>query len=92
MRERINAAPAALAFSLLLALNQGANLATAAESPSAEFIVVFEDKVSRTASNKIITNAGFLRWNCDDKPFGQCGCGEAGEPFELEQADLRFWA
>ena len=63
MRERIKAAPAALAFSLLLALNQGANLATAAESPSAEFIVVFEDKVSRTASNKIITDAGgeFIR-------------------------------
>lgn len=47
-----------LAFALLLTLNQGANFAAAAESPSAEFIVVFDDKVSRTVSNKIITDAG----------------------------------
>jgi len=58
MRKRRKVASVALAFALLLALNQGANFATAAESPSAEFIVVFEDKVSRTVSNKIITDAG----------------------------------
>jgi subtilisin family serine protease len=51
-------ASAALAFSFLLTLNQSANFATAAESPSTEFIIVFEDKVTRTASNKIITDAG----------------------------------
>jgi hypothetical protein len=58
MRKRGKVASVALAFALLLALNQGANFATATESPSAEFIVVFEDKVSRTVSNKIITDAG----------------------------------
>jgi subtilisin family serine protease len=52
------AASAALAFSFLLALNQGANFASAAESPSSEFIVVFKDDVSRTASNKIIADSG----------------------------------
>ena len=52
------AASIALAFSFLLTLNQSGNFATAAESPSSEFIVVFKDSVSRTASNKIITDAG----------------------------------
>jgi subtilisin family serine protease len=52
------AASAALAFSFLLTLNQSANFATAAESPSTEFIIVFEDKVPRATSNKIITDAG----------------------------------
>jgi len=52
------AASAALAFSFLLTLNQSANFATAAESPSSEFIIVFEDKVPRATSNKIITDAG----------------------------------
>ena len=52
------AASAALAFSFLLTLNQSANFATAAESPSSEFIIVFEDKVPRAASNKIITDSG----------------------------------
>jgi hypothetical protein len=52
------AASAALAFSFLIAINQGANFATAAESPSSEFIVVFKDNVSRTASNKIIADSG----------------------------------
>jgi subtilisin family serine protease len=51
-------ASAALAFSFLLTLNQNVNFATAAESPSTEFIIVFEDKVTRTASNKIIADAG----------------------------------
>ena len=58
MRKREKAASVALVFSFLFALNQGANFATAAESPSSEFIVVFEDNVSRTASNKIIADAG----------------------------------
>ena len=58
MRMGRKAASAALAFSFLLTLNQSANFATAAESPSTEFIIVFEDKVTRTASNKIITDAG----------------------------------
>ena len=48
----------ALAFSFLLAANQGTNFATAADTRSSEFIIVFEDKVSRTASNKIIADAG----------------------------------
>jgi len=52
------AASAALAFSFLLTLNQGVNIASAAESPSSEFIIVFEDNVTRSASNKIITDAG----------------------------------
>ena len=52
------AASAALAFLFLLTLNQSANFATAAESPSSEFIIVFEDKVPRATSNKIITDAG----------------------------------
>ena len=52
------AASAALAFSFLFALNQSANFATAAESPSSEFIVVFKDDVSRTVSNKIIADSG----------------------------------
>jgi subtilisin family serine protease len=52
------AASAALAFSFLLTLNQSANVAIAAESPSTEFIIVFEDKVPRATSNKIITDAG----------------------------------
>jgi subtilisin family serine protease len=52
------AASAALAFSFLIAVNQSANFATAAESPSSEFIVVFKDNVSRTASNKIIADSG----------------------------------
>ena len=51
-------ASAALAFSFLLTLNQNVNFATAAESPSTEFIIVFEDNVTRTASNKIIADAG----------------------------------
>jgi subtilisin family serine protease len=51
-------ASAALAFSFLLTLNQSANFASAAESPSSEFIIVFEDKVPRATSNKIITDAG----------------------------------
>ena len=58
MRKRGKAALVALVFSFLLAPNQGANFATAAESRSSEFIIVFEDKVSRTASNKIIADAG----------------------------------
>ena len=58
MRIGRKAASAALAFSFLIAVNQGANFASAAESPSSEFIVVFKDSVSRTASNKIITDAG----------------------------------
>ena len=58
MRVGRKAASAALAFSFLLALNQGANFASAAESPSSEFIVVFKDDVSRTASNKIIADSG----------------------------------
>jgi subtilisin family serine protease len=52
------AASAALAFSFLIAVNQSANFATAAESPSSEFIVVFKDDISRTASNKIIADSG----------------------------------
>jgi subtilisin family serine protease len=52
------AASAALAFSFLLTLNQSVNIASAAESPSSEFIIVFEDKVPRATSNKIITDAG----------------------------------
>ena len=52
------AASAALAFLFLITLNQSANFATAAESPSSEFIIVFEDKVPRATSNKIITDAG----------------------------------
>jgi len=58
MRMGRKAASAALAFSFLLTLNQSANFATAAESPSTEFIIVFEDKVPRATSNKIITDAG----------------------------------
>lgn len=58
MRIGIKAASAALAFSFLLTLNQSANFATAAESPSTEFIIVFEDKVPRATSNKIIADAG----------------------------------
>ena len=58
MRIGRKAASAALAFSFLFALNQSANFATAAESPSSEFIIVFEDKVPRATSNKIITDAG----------------------------------
>lgn len=58
MRMGRKAASAALAFSFLLTLNQSANFATAAESPSSEFIIVFEDNVTRSASNKIITDAG----------------------------------
>ena len=58
MRKRGKAASVALVFSFLLAFNQGANFATATESRSSEFIIVFEDNVSRTASNKIITDAG----------------------------------
>ena len=58
MRIGRKAASAALAFSFLLTLNQSANFATAAESPSSEFIVVFKDNVSRTASNKIIADSG----------------------------------
>jgi subtilisin family serine protease len=58
MRKRGKAASVALVFSFIIALNQGANFATAAESRSSEFIIVFEDNVSRTASNKIITDAG----------------------------------
>lgn len=58
MRIGRKAAAIALAFSFLLALNPGANFATAADNSSAEFIVVFEDKLSRTASNKIVTDAG----------------------------------
>ena len=58
MRIGRKAVSAALAFSFLFALNQGANFATAAESPSSEFIVVFKDDVSRTASNKIIADSG----------------------------------
>jgi len=58
MRMGRKVASAALAFSFLLTLNQSANFATAAESPSTEFIIVFEDKVTRTASNKIIADAG----------------------------------
>ena len=58
MRMGRKVASAALAFSFLLTLNQSANFATAAESPSSEFIIVFEDKVPRATSNKIITDAG----------------------------------
>ena len=58
MRIGRKAASAALAFSFLIAVNQSANFATAAESPSSEFIVVFKDNVSRTASNKIIADSG----------------------------------
>ena len=58
MRIGRKAASAALAFSFLLTLNQSANFATAAESPSTEFIIVFEDNVTRSASNKIIADAG----------------------------------
>ena len=58
MRIGRKAASAALAFSFLIAVNQSANFATAAESPSSEFIVVFKDDVSRTASNKIIADSG----------------------------------
>ena len=58
MRIGEKAASAALAFSFLLTLNQSANFATAAESPSTEFIIVFEDNVTRSASNKIIADAG----------------------------------
>ena len=58
MRIGRKAASAALAFSFLIAVNQSANFATAAESPSSEFIVVFKDDISRTASNKIIADSG----------------------------------
>ena len=58
MRMGRKAASAALAFSFLLTLNQSENVAIAAESPSTEFIIVFEDKVPRATSNKIITDAG----------------------------------
>jgi len=58
MRIGRKAASAALAFSFLLTLNQSANFASATESPSSEFIIVFEDKVPRATSNKIITDAG----------------------------------
>ena len=58
MRIGRKAVSATLAFSFLFALNQGANFASAAESPSSEFIVVFKDDVSRTASNKIIADSG----------------------------------
>ena len=58
MRIGRKVASAALAFSFLLTLNQSANVAIAAESPSSEFIIVFEDKVPRATSNKIITDAG----------------------------------
>ena len=58
MRIGRKAASAALAFSFLLTLNQSANFATAAESLSTEFIIVFEDNVTRPASNKIIADAG----------------------------------
>ena len=58
MRIGRKAASAALAFTFLIAVNQSANFATAAESPSSEFIVVFKDNVSRTASNKIIADSG----------------------------------
>ena len=59
MRKHRRAVAAALAFSFLLALNQGTNFATAADnSTTAEFIVVFEPSVSRSALNQIIENSG----------------------------------
>ena len=58
MRIGRKAASAALVFSFLFAVNQSANFASAAESPSSEFIVVFKDNVSRAASNKIIADSG----------------------------------
>lgn len=58
VRKHQKVASLALAFSFLIAANQGANFATAADTRSSEFIIVFEDKVSRTASNKIIADAG----------------------------------
>jgi subtilisin family serine protease len=58
MRIGRRTASAALAFSFLLTLNQSANFASSAESPSSEFIIVFEDKVPRATSNKIIADAG----------------------------------
>ena len=58
VRKHRKVASLALAFSFLLAANQGTNFATAADTRSSEFIIVFEDKVSRTASNKIIADAG----------------------------------
>jgi len=48
----------ALAFSLSLGLTQGINSATAATSTTADFIIIFEDDVTRTALNKIIQDAG----------------------------------
>ena len=58
VRKHRKVASLALAFSFLIAANQGTNFATAADTRSSEFIIVFEDKVSRTASNKIIADAG----------------------------------
>ena len=59
MRKHRRVASAALAFSFLLALNQGTNFATAADnSTTAEFIVVFEPGISRAALNQIIENSG----------------------------------
>lgn len=58
VRKHRKVASLALAFSFLIAVNQGTNFATAADTRSSEFIIVFEDKVSRTASNKIIADAG----------------------------------
>jgi subtilisin family serine protease len=59
MRKHRRAVAAALAFSFILALNQGTNSATAADnSNTAEFIVVFEPSVSRSALNQIIENSG----------------------------------
>ena len=53
-----SAASIALAISLSLGLTQGINSATAATSTTADFIIIFEDDVTRTALNKIIQDAG----------------------------------
>ena len=53
-----SAASIALAFSLSLGLTQGINSATAATSKTADFIIIFEDNVTRIALNKIIQDAG----------------------------------
>lgn len=58
MRNGRKAALIALAVSLLLGLNQGANIAGAATTTSADFIIIFEDNVTRTAANKIIQDSG----------------------------------
>lgn len=58
MKIGITAASIALAFSLSLGLTHGINSATAATSTTADFIIIFEDDVTRTSLNKIIQDAG----------------------------------